>query len=628
MEPPIPWDVQCDSVNGLKEAASFDKDAKATQAHFQLAVAYRIGFGLEMSPSKAQFHLQSMRLQDPVAEAVVKRISTSLEHEQSDWSSIQKSIPAPESAENFSEHFRDLYQADYQNLTGQLPADVHDIMLNAKEHPFDVKPSVFHWLILVPPSKARAVLSQYKSKHHSTWKDSEKRVLDLSVSEPIIIREFCLELFGTPLHWAVRTANIQLLELLIEFGADVNVCWGTTILAEVERPRTAYMSPLGLATMYHLESITRLLLDVGAEPSWNGCSAAHMIGERTIPFSRAVLHAGNSRMAAQRTIAVLASYYSRKDTLGHTPLSRALGNPNAEAYVIEELIAGSLRGDIALGESDHNLCCIVARACSARRFSSWKLSLIESLLTDIDGTDRTGLNALHIAAQAGSHDVVEFLIDHGADVNTMTTDSSHNTALALAARNGCTTVVELLLVAHAQLELTNNCDETALEQAIIASNREIVSLLIGAGAKTTFSKTTFSCDEDAIGSTILHAAAKSKPGSLSTIVRKLIRDFAELCKSYVNVSDYQGWTPLHYSAYYGNLRDTKALLDLGAVVLPSWSTALIDLLQSVIEDAQNQQFAPEHALIEREGPEAVRDFIGRLSGIIIELEQHVKPESS
>jgi hypothetical protein len=193
MDLPAPWDVQCDSINNIKEAASFDKVDKSSQAHFQLAVAYRIGYGLEPNASKAQDHLQSMILQDCAQKVHFERIATSIEQERLDKtlsdkepSLLQENSTGQYSGREFSVFFRRFCGSDYKSMTDGLQTSLSDIIFEAQEYSLDGRPSLFHWLILLSPSKAREILDYHRSRYN-TWRVYEFKVREPEVSVSNIV---------------------------------------------------------------------------------------------------------------------------------------------------------------------------------------------------------------------------------------------------------------------------------------------------------------------------------------------------------------------------------------------------------------------------------------------------------
>lgn len=90
-------------------------------------------------------------------------------------------------------------------------------------------------------------------------------------------------------------------------------------------------------------------------------------------------------------------------------------------------------------------------------------------------------NALIVAADWGREEVVELLIQHGANVNIK--DSDGVTPLVIATRNKFYTVLEVLLRNGANMNLWDDNGKTALDAAIGNGNREIVKMLLSSGAE-------------------------------------------------------------------------------------------------------------------------------------------------
>lgn len=100
-----------------------------------------------------------------------------------------------------------------------------------------------------------------------------------------------------------------------------------------------------------------------------------------------------------------------------------------------------------------------------------------------------GATALHLAAEHGHENVVQFLLDHQRDVDAL--DAEGDTPLIWAAAAGSTDVARLLIARGADLERTrpvgvssNDDDQwNPLRWAIIAGHTPMVRLLLTAGAK-------------------------------------------------------------------------------------------------------------------------------------------------
>lgn len=90
-------------------------------------------------------------------------------------------------------------------------------------------------------------------------------------------------------------------------------------------------------------------------------------------------------------------------------------------------------------------------------------------------------NSLHIAAENGYTAIVKILLDSGAVVNAES-GATKDTALTLAAHSGNAETVSLLLERGADVCASNCYGNTALHEAAHDGNDEIIALLLKAGA--------------------------------------------------------------------------------------------------------------------------------------------------
>ena len=86
------------------------------------------------------------------------------------------------------------------------------------------------------------------------------------------------------------------------------------------------------------------------------------------------------------------------------------------------------------------------------------------------------------AAFNGHHEIADYLLKRGAEINAKTENGS--TALFFAARNGHTEVVRLLLAHEADPMIANQNDETAVDAAIKGKHDDSLALLRDAGGRS------------------------------------------------------------------------------------------------------------------------------------------------
>ncbi|KAI1199268.1 ankyrin repeat protein [Nemania serpens] len=95
--------------------------------------------------------------------------------------------------------------------------------------------------------------------------------------------------------------------------------------------------------------------------------------------------------------------------------------------------------------------------------------------------DSLGRTPLFWAVARGHKDMVELLLDHGANINTR--DQSKLTPLHVAVSGGNKELVSLLLRRSAKIEEKASYGETPLIRAILANSKDIVQLLLEHGAR-------------------------------------------------------------------------------------------------------------------------------------------------
>ena len=161
--------------------------------------------------------------------------------------------------------------------------------------------------------------------------------------------------------------------------------------------------------------------------------------------------------------------------------------------------------------------------------------------------------SLHIAAANGYTNLVKVLLDRGATVDATTNEKW--TALHYAANRGHIKIVKALLDRGATITATTNTKETALHRAAGGHGYiEVVKVLLDRGAiidATTHTKLT-----------ALDWAARD--GHVGVV--KVLLDRGAT----VDATTDEKWTALHYATNRGHIKVVKALLERGT------STRIID----------------------------------------------------
>jgi len=175
-----------------------------------------------------------------------------------------------------------------------------------------------------------------------------------------------------------------------------------------------------------------------------------------------------------------------------------------------------------------------------------RVKLLISKGPDLNAEDDKGQIPLNLAAREGHKEIVELLLEHGADVNVGSVfGKEYNNWIAaeFAMYKNHTEIAQLLI--------SKGSDISPLFFAIYMEDEIKARSLIEGGADVN-SRTPG-------GITPLHQA-----------VNKGLKDIVELLIAYdadVNAGHYWGWTPLHSAAIYGYEDIAELLINTGANVI-------------------------------------------------------------
>jgi ankyrin repeat protein len=227
------------------------------------------------------------------------------------------------------------------------------------------------------------------------------------------------------------------------------------------------------------------------------------------------------------------AHVNAKDKLGATPLHRAA--ERGSAVIVELLIAKG---------ADVNVKCRLDRTPLHQAASKGHKDVVQILL-DSDAKINTksgmGMTPLHTAILCGHTEVARMLIRRGADVNTRA-EGDIATPMDSAVFKGLHDMVELLIDSGADIPFPD------IHFAAFQGDVSKVKDLIQRGANVD--------EEDRRGKTPLFFAVWGGQGET---VEFLLSNAAD-----VDANNVDGRTPLHYTASSGNLKMTGLLLAKGA----------------------------------------------------------------
>ena len=248
---------------------------------------------------------------------------------------------------------------------------------------------------------------------------------------------------NVPLLHCIRSNSIMLVQLFIEFGANVN-SYGKSLFGskeESEDPETEddHTTLLLKAVLENQFDICKLLLVNGADPNRNLFPTNHS------PISYAV----KSRSVALVKLLIRhGANLDEVDNLGFTIVHDAVSEGHLE--ILNTLLYVGAPHDI-LNAAGHTP--LMHTALCRNDISIMKALLDHESGCEVNKTNRYLDTALHIAAYMGLPNQVRLLIEYGAEPNLRNRVKA--TPLWYAVSEGNCEVVRELLFANAEMEVTS-----------------------------------------------------------------------------------------------------------------------------------------------------------------------------
>jgi ankyrin repeat protein len=164
----------------------------------------------------------------------------------------------------------------------------------------------------------------------------------------------------------------------------------------------------------------------------------------------------------------------------------------------------------------------------------------------VNAKDEDGWTLLHYASYAGIKEVVEYLMEKGAEVNTEARIGAW-TPFFLSSLKGHREIAEWLIENGAKTDIQDNKSRSPLHVAVMRGHEEFIDFLIRHGAEINLG--------DALGMTPLHVAALSDQSEAASL---LISKGAN-----TKLKDFRGQTPLHLASLNRSKDMTELLIAEG-----------------------------------------------------------------
>ena len=357
----------------------------------------------------------------------------------------------------------------------------------------------------------------------------------------------------SPLHCSCRSGALAVVKMLVAAGAGVcgtcncgNTCLiHAAYLGHAETVRYLVglhdvkvnhkgdddWSALLCAVAQKHADLVKVLIDAGADietrdkESWTPLMYACKNGSQ--PIVKMLVEAGAEVRAAQKD--------------GYTSFIFAAGFGHTETV---RYLVGLPQIDLSHKDKDGHTSLLAA----VERAGADVVEVLLDAGADIEAKLNDGRSPLLKASKCGNLQVVKVLLRAGAGV--CVTDNKGATCLMLAAHYGHTEAVRTLLcMPEVDVNQSNTQGLTSLHRAVFKKHSDVVQLLIDAGADVGA--------KNSAGSTSLHWACEV--GALD-IVQMLVKAGAD-----VSVVDNKGCTCLIVAAYHGHTETVRFLVGLREV---------------------------------------------------------------
>jgi len=278
------------------------------------------------------------------------------------------------------------------------------------------------------------------------YRDIIKLLLDKDADVNLISNESI-----TPLHMAVTSGNKEVVKLLTDAGSDINAT------------DKAGKTPLIYAVEARKAECARYLIELGADTSvmdnqnHTALDYANALGLVQLIESMAKENSGNA------------------DSFGNTPLHQACHNGQGE--VVKAMLA---KGDMDINARNDDKETPLFLAVAENNILIAELLLDAGADTNISG-GHGGNSRLHIAAANENEHLVKSLLTHGARINERNEDGE--TALIIAAIKGNNYITGTLLEHGADFTYADQDEHTALYYAAEGGYNDITEKLLIAGAE-------------------------------------------------------------------------------------------------------------------------------------------------
>ena len=335
--------------------------------------------------------------------------------------------------------------------------------------------------------------------------------------------------FGILLSECVHANHVACTEVLLQHWKSV--CSNVTFVPHASKHR-ADEAKVSCPAMWSDPAVCRVLIDAGAD--------VHTKNENGLsPLHYACSSVGGDADVVQVLLDAGADI-EMKNSDGYSPLHSACASGALE--IVKMLVEAG--AGVRVTEKTGETCLMLAAYFGHTETVRYLVGLPE---VEVNHGGDENDTALHHAVEQNHADIVQVLIDAGADTDTQNTDG--RSPVDLASFSGALQIVQMLVRVGAEVCFTDNTGRTCLMLAAGRGHTETVRYLVG------LPDVELNREE---GKTALHCAVEE---NCADIVQVLIAAGADM-----DTKDYTGLSALHYACNHGLIDIVKMLVEAGAGV--------------------------------------------------------------
>lgn len=451
--------------------------------------------------------------------------------------------------------------------------------------------TILHWLFMFPSHLIGEICEKICQRMLPTEKTA---LLGQSTSSACVLdSQFPLELWGTPLSFAVATASEQAVAVLLKLGANP-----TTPTIRARHP-SRHGCPLWLAASLHLDNaFTQMMTQISNYPKqvpyeYDDSLILLTLSESS-PLEREFIHGNRAIIACQETVRSIALFGTAFDNLGNILAGLEAAISATDIAVANAILdACQNLGNNADARNSLHICRVgvlraaLHTACRDIYDRNTGIGLILFALSqglDLNATAQHYHMArpIFVTIEYQREDLFNFLLNRGANLTAR--DEQGRCAVHFFAIHGFfKSPAKMIVEANISLDPVDYHGASPLHYAAKSGRLTEMQLLLEHGASTKLT--------DAYGRRVLHNAVISNQSRIVDAVLSYETD--------INAQDNTGMTALAIASKAGLHQIVKLLLERGADT--SLATSLTQL--------------PLHLAAEAQKPLVIRQLLRDLSDV-------------